>query len=156
MQEEINAIIKAAPELLKHGAELVGALKISEIGRAILGPATGEFAERIHDRVRLYRFGRQLELLKKAEKMGAGCRVHTEGCADQIAVSATRRCIARRERRFAYDVGGAPGKCEFVNGMRTCETYLRFHFAKACAGRSRDTQLDAVGGARDSLETSLF
>jgi len=71
-----NEIIKHAPELLKGGAdiiktgaEVVGALKLTDIMRAILGPATGEFAERIHDRVRLYRFGRQLECLKKAEKM---------------------------------------------------------------------------------------
>src|ERR1700722_7753996 len=64
-----DQIIKAAPELLKHGAELVGALKLSEITKAILGPATGEFAERVKDEIRLYRFGRQLELLKKAEKM---------------------------------------------------------------------------------------
>ena len=35
----------------------------------MLGPASGEFAERIRDEIRLYRFGRQLELLKKAEKM---------------------------------------------------------------------------------------
>jgi hypothetical protein len=64
-----NEIIKAAPELLKHGAELVGALKLTEIAKTILGPATGEFAERVKDEIRLYRFGRQLELLKKAEKM---------------------------------------------------------------------------------------
>jgi hypothetical protein len=64
-----NEIIKAAPEFLKHGAELVGALKLTEIVKTILGPATGEFAERVRDEIRLYRFGRQLELLKKAEKM---------------------------------------------------------------------------------------
>ena len=64
-----DEIIKAAPELLKHGAELVGALKLTEIAKAMLGPATGEFAERVKDEIRLYRFGRQLELLKKAEKM---------------------------------------------------------------------------------------
>lgn len=64
-----DEIIKATPELLKHGAELVGALKLTEIAKTILGPATGEFAERVKDEIRLYRFGRQLELLKKAEKM---------------------------------------------------------------------------------------
>jgi hypothetical protein len=35
----------------------------------MLGDATAEFAERIRDEVRLYRFGNQLKLLKKAEKM---------------------------------------------------------------------------------------
>lgn len=71
-----NEILKHAPEVLKGGAEIIktgaevaGAFKLTEIMKAILGPATGEFAERIHDRVRLYRFGRQLECLKKAEKM---------------------------------------------------------------------------------------
>jgi hypothetical protein len=64
-----DQIIKSAPELLKHGAELVGALKLTEIAKTMLGPATGEFAERVRDEIRLYRFGRQLELLKKAEKM---------------------------------------------------------------------------------------
>jgi hypothetical protein len=69
MQEEINAIIRAAPELVKHGTELVAALKLTEIAKAILGPATNEVAERIRDEVRLYRFGRQLSCIKKAEKM---------------------------------------------------------------------------------------
>ena len=64
-----DAIIKAAPELIKHGAEVVAALKLTDLAKAILGPATGEFAERIHDGVRLYRFGRQLKCLQKAEKM---------------------------------------------------------------------------------------
>jgi hypothetical protein len=64
-----EAIIKVVPELLKRGAELVGALKLSDVAKAFLGPATAEFAERIRDEVRLYRFGRQLECLKKAEKM---------------------------------------------------------------------------------------
>lgn len=67
--DEITAIIRAAPGLIKSGAELVAALRLTDVARAILGPATDEFAERIRDRVRVYRFGRQLELLKKAEKM---------------------------------------------------------------------------------------
>lgn len=67
--DEITAIIHAAPEIAEHGAELVGALKLTDIGKAILGDAAGEFAERIRDSVRLYRFGNQLKLLKKAEKM---------------------------------------------------------------------------------------
>jgi hypothetical protein len=69
-------LLKHAPELLKGGAEIIktgaevaGAFKLTDIMKAILGPATGEVAERIHDSVRLYRFGRQLGCLKKAEKM---------------------------------------------------------------------------------------
>src|ERR1051325_6673073 len=64
-----DAIIKAAPELIKRGTELVAALKLTDMAKTILGPAAGEFAERIHDGVRLYRFGRQLKCLQKAEKM---------------------------------------------------------------------------------------
>jgi len=71
-----NEIIKYAPELLKSGSELVktgaeiaGAFKFTEIIKAFLGDATGEVAERFKDTVRLYRYGRQLECLKKAEKM---------------------------------------------------------------------------------------
>jgi len=64
-----NETIKHAPELLKGGAELVGAFKFTDIIKAMLGPATGEVAERFRDSVRLYRYARQLECLKKAEMM---------------------------------------------------------------------------------------
>ena len=64
-----NEIISHAPDLLKGGAALAGALKLTEIVKAMLGPATAEFAERLRDDVRLYRYGRQLECLKKAEQM---------------------------------------------------------------------------------------
>ena len=62
-------IIKHAPDLLKGGAAVAGALKLTDVVKAMLGPATAEFAERLRDDVRLYRYGRQLECLKKAEKM---------------------------------------------------------------------------------------
>lgn len=69
-------IVRIGTELLKHvpGAveavgAVVGSVKFTEITKAMLGPAANEVAERIHDEVRLYRFGRQLEMLKKAEKM---------------------------------------------------------------------------------------
>jgi hypothetical protein len=64
-----NEIIKHVPEVLKGGAALASALKFTDVVKAMLGPAAAEVAERIHDKVRLYRFGRQLECLKKAEKM---------------------------------------------------------------------------------------
>jgi len=67
--DDIAAIIQAAPGLVKGGAELLSALKLTDIAKAMLGKATGEFAERIRDEVRLYRFGSQLKLLKKAERM---------------------------------------------------------------------------------------
>jgi hypothetical protein len=69
-------IIKIGTEVLKHGPDvaksvgaIVGSVKFTEFTKAMLGPAANEVAERIHDEVRLYRFGRQLEMLKKAEKM---------------------------------------------------------------------------------------
>jgi hypothetical protein len=64
-----NELIRHAPELLKGGAALAGALKFTDIIKAMLGPATAEIAERFQDDVRRYRYGRQLECLKKAEKM---------------------------------------------------------------------------------------
>jgi hypothetical protein len=66
---DANEIIKHAPELLKGGAAVAGALKFTDVIKAFLGPATAEIAERFQDQVRLYRFGRQLECLRKAEKM---------------------------------------------------------------------------------------
>jgi hypothetical protein len=69
-------IVRFGTEVLKHGPDavkafgaVVGSVKFTEITKAMLGPAANEVAERIHDEVRLYRFGRQLEMLKKAEKM---------------------------------------------------------------------------------------
>jgi hypothetical protein len=64
-----SEFIKNAPELLKGGAALAGALKFTDVIKAMLGPATAEIGERFRDDVRLYRYGRQLECLKKAEKM---------------------------------------------------------------------------------------
>src|ERR1017187_1785827 len=64
-----NELIKHAPELLKGGAALAGALKLTDVINAMLGPGTAEIAERFRDDVRLYRFGRQLACLKKAEQM---------------------------------------------------------------------------------------
>jgi len=66
---DANEIIKHAPELVKGSAALAGALKFTDVIKAILGPATAEIAERFRDDIRLYRYGRQLECLKKAEKM---------------------------------------------------------------------------------------
>jgi Abortive infection alpha len=60
-----------APEIIKTGGSVIAALKLTDIGRAILGPATAEFADRLRDQVRMYRFSRQLEAMQKAEKMVA-------------------------------------------------------------------------------------
>ena len=65
----IPELLKGGAEIIKTGAEIAGAFKFTDIIKAFLGPATGEIAERFKDSARLYRFGRQLECLKKAEKM---------------------------------------------------------------------------------------
>lgn len=67
-----NELIKQAPELLKGGAALAGVLKFTDVIKAMLGPATAEIAERFRDDIRRYRYGRQLECLKKAEQMAKG------------------------------------------------------------------------------------
>ncbi|QOY88679.1 Abi-alpha family protein [Paludibaculum fermentans] len=66
---DANEIIKQAPDLLKGGAAIAGALKFTDIIKAILGPATAEIADRFRDEVRRYRYGRQLDCLRKAEEM---------------------------------------------------------------------------------------
>lgn len=62
-------VVNHAPELAKGAAALIGAFKFTDIAKAMLGPAANEVAERIHDEARLYRYGRQLEMVRKAEKM---------------------------------------------------------------------------------------
>jgi hypothetical protein len=64
-----NELIKAAPEIAKGAAALGAAIPFTGVVKRMLGPAADELAERWRDSVRLYRFGRQLECLKKAERM---------------------------------------------------------------------------------------
>src|ERR1022692_985920 len=64
-----NELIKHARELLKGGVALAGALKLTDVIKAMLGPAWAEIAERLRDEARRYRYGRQLDCLMKAEKM---------------------------------------------------------------------------------------
>ncbi|MGA2186817.1 MAG: Abi-alpha family protein [Bryobacteraceae bacterium] len=56
-------------ELVKGGAAVAGAFKLTDIIRAMLGPATAEIAEQFRDKARLYRYERQLDCLKKAAQM---------------------------------------------------------------------------------------
>jgi hypothetical protein len=62
---DTSEIIKAAPEASRVVAALVG----SDLVRRMLGPAVDELGERWRDQVRLYRYGRQISCVKKAEKM---------------------------------------------------------------------------------------
>jgi hypothetical protein len=64
-----SEIIKAAPEIAKGVTEVGAAFSLTPIIKAFFGDAAGELGKRFGDRVRLYRYGRSLEMLKKAEKM---------------------------------------------------------------------------------------
>ena len=64
-----SEVSEQEPDVAKPVGAIGGSVKFTEFTKAMLGPAANEVAERIHDEVRLYRFGRQLEMLKKAEKM---------------------------------------------------------------------------------------
>jgi hypothetical protein len=66
---EPNEIIKHAPELLKGGAELVGAWKVPELIKTMFGPASAELAEMFRDEARRWRFERQLSGLEKTRRM---------------------------------------------------------------------------------------
>ena len=63
-----------AKDIVAIGAIGVGASKfivppLGEVAKRMLGPACDELAERWRDSVRLYRYGRQLACVQKAERM---------------------------------------------------------------------------------------
>src|SRR5580704_7385815 len=62
-------IVKAAPEIAKGVAAVGAAIPFTAIVRRMLGPAADELAEMWRDKVRLYRYERQLKCVEKAEKM---------------------------------------------------------------------------------------
>jgi hypothetical protein len=64
-----DEIVKAVPALAKGAAALGAAIPFTSIAKRILGPAADEVAEMWRDQVRLYRYGRELSCLKKAERM---------------------------------------------------------------------------------------
>jgi len=68
---EMNAddVVKAVPEIAKGMAALGAAIPFNSIVKRMLGPAADELAEMWRDRVRLYRYERQLKCVEKAEKM---------------------------------------------------------------------------------------
>jgi hypothetical protein len=66
---DANELIKAAPEIAKGAGVLAAAIPFTGIVKRMLGPAADEVAEIWRDQVRLYRYGRQLKLLEKAERM---------------------------------------------------------------------------------------
>src|SRR5215472_13690291 len=64
-----NDLIHAAPAIAKGAAAVGAAIPFTAIVKRMLGPAADEVAEMWRDQVRVYRYGRQLKLLEKAEKM---------------------------------------------------------------------------------------
>ena len=62
-------LIHAVPAVAKGAAALGAAIPFTAIVRRMLGPAADEVAEMWRDQVRVYRYGRQLKLLEKAERM---------------------------------------------------------------------------------------
>jgi hypothetical protein len=64
-----NEIIKAVPEIAKVAGPLAAAIPFTGIVKRMLGPASDEVAEMWRDQIRVYRYGRQLKLLEKAERM---------------------------------------------------------------------------------------
>lgn len=61
-------IAEVTAALAKGGPASVAAVALSVAGKRILGPAVDEFGEMWRDKVRFYRFKRQLECVKKAER----------------------------------------------------------------------------------------
>src|SRR5579863_8584204 len=64
-----NELIKAAPEIAKGVGALAVAIPFTAIVKRMLGPAADELAEMWRDKVRMYRYERQLKCVQKAERM---------------------------------------------------------------------------------------
>jgi Abortive infection alpha len=64
-----SEIVKAAPQIIEAAAPVAAAIPFTGIVKRMLGPAADELAEMWRDRVRLYRYGRQIKCVEKAEKM---------------------------------------------------------------------------------------
>ena len=62
-------LIHAAPAVAKAAGAVAAAVPFTAIVKRMLGPAADEVAEMWRDQVRVYRYGRQLKLLEKAERM---------------------------------------------------------------------------------------
>lgn len=66
---DLGPIVKAAPELAKGAAAIGAAIPFTAIVKRMLGPAADEVAEMWRDRIRAYRYDRQVKLLEKVEKI---------------------------------------------------------------------------------------
>jgi hypothetical protein len=64
-----DELVKAVPEVAKGLAAVGASIPTTAMVKRMLGPAMDEVAEMLRDRVRLYRYGRQLTCVEKAAKM---------------------------------------------------------------------------------------
>ena len=73
---DITDLLSRAPDLMKNGAELVSALKVTQFLRSLFGKATDQVADQLATEVRRWCFIRQLELFAKTQQMlqGAGLK----------------------------------------------------------------------------------
>lgn len=62
-------LIKAAPAIAKGAAALAATVPFTAIMKRMLGPAADEVAEQLRTEIKVYRYGRTLKLLEKAERM---------------------------------------------------------------------------------------
>ncbi len=68
----LSSSIMDPHELIAVSGQLAGvaaAIPFTSIVKRMLGPAADEIAERVRDEIKLYRYGRQLSMLSKAEKL---------------------------------------------------------------------------------------
>ena len=68
----LSSSIMDPHELIAVSSQLAGiaaAIPFTSIIKRMLGPAADEIAERVRDEIRVYRYGRQLSMLSKAEKL---------------------------------------------------------------------------------------
>src|SRR6266478_1121890 len=64
-----DELLKHAPEIAKAATAVAAAIPFTAIVKRMLGPAADEVAEQLQTEIRVYRYGRTLKLLEKAERM---------------------------------------------------------------------------------------
>src|SRR5580765_6329251 len=64
-----SELIQQIPAIAKAAAPLAAAIPFTGIVKRMLGPAADELAEMWRDKVRIYRYERQMKCVEKAERM---------------------------------------------------------------------------------------
>jgi hypothetical protein len=89
----LDDLIRTAPALGKGATALDAAIPSGEIAKPLLGQAAVEVAEMWRDRVRLYRYERQLSCLKKAVKIAEYARLRRLECRSRCLSPAGGRIL---------------------------------------------------------------